>query len=59
VDRTEDLILSKLLWARDSHSELQLRDVKNLVSTGFDRDYIERWLRDLDLVRLWQGVSHE
>ena len=23
----EDLILSKLVWARDSHSELQLRDV--------------------------------
>src|ERR1700687_4033107 len=27
----EDLILSKLLWARDSKSELQLRDVTNLV----------------------------
>src|SRR6187401_3075516 len=37
----EDLILSKLFWAKDSHSELQLRDVKNLVSTGFDRAYIE------------------
>ena len=39
----EDLILSKLFWAKDSHSELQLRDVKNLVSTGCDRSYIERW----------------
>ena len=32
----EDLIISKLFWAKDSHSELQLRDVKNLLATGFD-----------------------
>ena len=55
----EDLILSKLLWAKDSHSELQLRDIKNLVSTGFDRDYMERWTRELDLLNLWQECSHE
>lgn len=55
----EDLILSKLLWAKDSHSELHLRDIKNLVSTGFDRDYMERWTRELDLLKLWQECSHE
>ena len=33
----EDLILSKLWWARDSHSELQLRDVRNPVASGCDR----------------------
>ena len=27
----EDLILSKLVWAKDSHSEIQLTDVKNLL----------------------------
>ena len=53
----EDLILSKLFWAKDSHSELQLRDVKNLVSTGCDRDYIERWTRELDVANLWAEVS--
>lgn len=53
----EDLILSKLFWAKDSHSELQLRDVKNLVSTGCDRDYIDRWTRELDVANLWQEVS--
>jgi hypothetical protein len=53
----EDLILSKLFWAKDSHSELQLRDVKNLVSTGCDRDYIERWTRELGVANLWQEVS--
>ena len=38
----EDLILSKLFWAKDSRSELQLRDVRNLVSTGCDRAYIKQ-----------------
>jgi hypothetical protein len=55
----EDLILSKLFWAKDSHSELQLRDVRNLVATGFDRAYIEQWTHDLDLASLWQECSHE
>ena len=43
----EDLILSKMFWAKDSHSELQLRDVKNLVLTGYDSTYIERWAQAL------------
>lgn len=55
----EDLILSKLLWGKDSHSELQLRDVKNLVSTGCDRAYIEQWTRKLDMVNVWQEVLNE
>ncbi len=32
----EDLIVSKLWWAKDSHSELQLRDVQNILATGYD-----------------------
>ncbi len=50
----EDLIISKLWWAKDSHSEMQLRDVKNLTSTGCDRDYIEHWTNELGLRTLWQ-----
>lgn len=50
----EDLILSKLWWAKDSHSELQLRDVKNLAGTGCDTAYIERWTHELGLHSLWQ-----
>ena len=53
----EDLILSKLFWAKDSHSELQLRDVKNLTSTGCDRDYIERWTDALGLTNLWKEIA--
>ena len=39
----EDLILSKLVWAKDSRSELQLGDVKNLLATGYDKEYVEHW----------------
>ena len=53
----EDLILSKLFWAKDSHSELQLRDVKNLVSSGCDQVYIQRWLHDLGVANLWQEIT--
>ncbi|HYE71707.1 MAG TPA: hypothetical protein VEF04_00190, partial [Blastocatellia bacterium] len=47
----EDLILSKLFWARDSNSEMQMRDVKNLIATGYDGDYVEVWADRL-------GVTH-
>jgi hypothetical protein len=32
----EDLILSKLVWAKDSRSEMQLADVRNLVRSSDD-----------------------
>jgi hypothetical protein len=45
----EDLIISKLSWAKDSHSEVQLGDVRNLLATGYDSDYLQRWTRELGL----------
>jgi hypothetical protein len=53
----EDLIISKLFWAKDSHSELQLRDVTNLVATGCDRSYIEHWTTELNLANLWKEIT--
>jgi hypothetical protein len=50
----EDLIISKLWWAKDSHSEQQLRDVKNLACTGCDTGYIEHWTNELGLLTLWE-----
>ncbi|MSU58260.1 MAG: hypothetical protein EXS35_08780 [Pedosphaera sp.] len=55
----EDLILSKLFWAKDSRSELQLRDVRNLIETGCDRTYIGQWTANLELSNLWQEVSND
>lgn len=48
----EDLIISKLHWARDSHSELQLGDVKNLLASGYDAEYVEHWTSMLGLNEL-------
>ncbi len=41
----EDLVLSKLHWAKDSGSEQQRRDVRSLIAAVPDLDwaYIERW----------------
>lgn len=50
----EDLILSKLLWAKDSHSEMQLKDVKNLLATGYDKAYIMQWAQALNLNSLFE-----
>ena len=52
----EDLILSKLVWARDSDSELQLRDVRQLVAATLDLDYIHRWAPQLGVSELLNQV---
>jgi len=48
----EDLIISKLFWAKNSHSEIQLADVQNLLSTGYDADYLQHWTGELVLDNL-------
>ncbi len=52
----DDLIISKLFWAKDSGSELQMQDVKNLVATGCDAAYIDKWTRELGVSNLWREV---
>ena len=43
----EDLILSKLCWGRESRSEYQARDIRNLLQTGCDRAYVSKWAAEL------------
>ncbi|MGI9303046.1 MAG: hypothetical protein ACR2RB_10100, partial [Gammaproteobacteria bacterium] len=52
----EDLILSKLEWASDSKSELQLRDVRNLLATNPDWDYLHRWAEYIGVSALLKEV---
>ena len=54
----EDLLLSKLIWAADSHSEIQLQDVRNLIRSvaHLDWTYIERWATELTLRELLREV---
>ncbi len=55
----EDLILSKLFWAKDSLSEMQLGDVRNLLETAKDIDmrYLKEWIRPLGLQGVYDKVK--
>ena len=49
----EDLVLSKLCWGRESASELQERDVRDLLDAApdldLDLDYLRRWAAALGI----------
>ena len=55
----EDLIISKLSWLKDSDSELQKRDVKNLLKCRYDREYINFWTKELALHKTFEEVAGE
>ncbi|HHT9109164.1 MAG TPA: nucleotidyl transferase AbiEii/AbiGii toxin family protein [Candidatus Wunengus sp. YC63] len=59
VTSPEDLILSKLFWAKDTLSEMQIRDVRNLMKTVPDLDikYIENWIKELELESIYRKVA--
>lgn len=46
----EDLILSKLCWGNSSRSEYQARDIANLLATGCDRHYVDKWAAQLGVL---------
>ena len=52
----EDLIISKILWAKRSASELQLKDVKNLLNQKFDKKYLEIWIDKLNLSFIYKEL---
>ena len=54
----EDLILSKLDWAKESRSQMQLDDVRNLLQSGqgLDMAYLNRWVDQLGLSTIYQEV---
>jgi len=55
----EDLILSKLLWAKDSGSEVQLLDVRNLLHAvkRLNRSYLARWVKRLGVGALYRKAA--
>jgi hypothetical protein len=54
----EDLILSKLDWAKESRSQMQLDDVRNLLGSvqGLDTVYLNRWADRWGLTTLYYEV---
>lgn len=59
ITSPEDLIISKLHWAKESHSEIQKNDVKNIMRTihELDMKYIEAWVRKLGIEKIFKEVS--
>lgn len=53
----EDLILSKLYWARDSKSEMQLRDVRNLITAECDADYLRSRAQQIGVMELLEEAT--
>lgn len=54
----EDLIISKLNWMRETRSEVQLSDVRNLLRSvpDLDRQYLAHWTERLGLGALYREV---
>ena len=54
----EDMLLSKLVWAAESHSEMPLQDVRTLIRSVADLDwtYIQRWADELTVGELLREV---
>ena len=52
----EDLIISKLDWMRETRSEVQLADVRNLLRSvrGLDRLYLVHWTERLGLGAIYR-----
>ena len=53
----EDLILSKLVWARDSGSELQRRDVRTLLDDTVDHAYLQLWSKHLNILEALTEIN--
>lgn len=54
----EDLIIAKLLWAKDSRSEKQLTDVENLLQNDFDVEYTKTWVEKLGIKDLFNQCQN-
>jgi hypothetical protein len=52
----EDLILSKAVWVLESDSELQRRDIRQLLAESVDLGYIGHWAPRLGVAALLDGL---
>lgn len=56
----EDVVIAKLEWSRLGDSELQRRDVAQLLERAWDRidhAYLERWITELGLDSEWKAAK--
>lgn len=57
ITSREDLILSKLVWARDASSDLQKRDVRSLLDESVDWPYLEQWAPILGVGAMLEEIA--
>ena len=58
----EDLVIAKLEWAKAGASLRQIEDVAGILKVRgklLDRSYIEKWVRELDLISQWENARKE
>jgi hypothetical protein len=56
----EDLIIAKLEWSEMGDSELQRRDIQQLIGLAgktLDEDYMNRWISELGLQQAWKRIA--
>ena len=56
----EDLIIAKLEWSELGDSELQRRDIAQLLEASgesLDLDYVQKWIAELGLESAWDRVQ--
>jgi hypothetical protein len=49
------LIFWKLAWAKESHSEMQVRDIRNLLESGADEAFLDKMITKHGLNDAWQA----
>ncbi|MBI4428838.1 MAG: hypothetical protein HY562_06935 [Ignavibacteriales bacterium] len=57
----EDLILMKLLWVKESHSDKQLSDVKGILmiqENRLDKDYLKLWAHRLSVSKTLETLMN-
>jgi hypothetical protein len=58
----EDVIIAKLLYYREGHSEKHIRDIVGMLDVSgdrIDREYLAHWVAQLGLSSEWQQVSRQ
>jgi hypothetical protein len=62
IHSPEDVILSKLEWAKDTDSELQCRDVFGVIKLQWDKldwDYLKYWAKELGVKKKLEDIMEE